>query len=90
MGGRPSSTRGRAFPLTGHYKKGRGNMPKEILGVTMYNIKEVAELLSVTTKTIQNYISADRIQGQKIGGRWYFTEEMLKAFLQGHTEPASY
>jgi len=77
--------------LTGRYRPGRrGTMPKEILGVTMYNIKEVAELLSVTTKTIQNYIRADRIQGQKIGGRWYFTEEMLKAFLQGRTEPASY
>ena len=65
-------------------------MPKVVLGVTMYNIKEVAELLSVTTKTIQNYIRADRIQGQKIGGRWYFTEEMLKAFLLRHAGPASF
>jgi excisionase family DNA binding protein len=77
--------------LTGRHRPERREiMPKVVLGVTMYNIKEVAELLSVTTKTIQNYIRADRIQGQKIGGRWYFTEEMLKAFLQGHTEPASY
>jgi len=40
-------------------------MPKEILGVTMYNIKEVAELLSVTTKTIQNYIRAAASRGRR-------------------------
>jgi len=58
-------------------------MPREILGETLYNIKEVAELLKVSTRTITNYIHRKLIQGQKIGQRWYFTEDNLKAFIQG-------
>lgn len=62
-------------------------MPKVILGETMYTLQEVAELLSVTTRTMLNYMKNKRIVGQKIGGRWYYTEENVKAFLQGKNPP---
>lgn len=58
-------------------------MPKMILGETMYTMQEVAEMLGVTTRTMITYRQNNRIKGQKIGGRWYFTEDNLKAFLQG-------
>lgn len=41
-------------------------MPKVILGITMYALQEVAEMLSVTTKTVQNYLKADRIKGRRL------------------------
>ena len=58
-------------------------MPKELLGEKLYTIEEVAGLMSVTTRTIQNWLMKERIQAQKIGRRWYFTEDNLKAFIQG-------
>lgn len=58
-------------------------MPKVILGETMYTMQEVAEMLNVTTRTMITYTQNKRILGQKIGGRWYFTEDNLKDFLNG-------
>lgn len=58
-------------------------MPKEIMGTTVYTIKEAAQALEVTERTMQNYIKNKRLFGQKIGGKWYFTEEVLKMFIEG-------
>lgn len=58
-------------------------MPKVILGQTMYTMQEVADMLGVTTRTMITYTQNKRIQGQKIGGRWYYTEDNIKVFLQG-------
>lgn len=58
-------------------------MPKVLLGEKLYTIEEVAELMGVTPRTIQNWLMKERIQAQKIGRRWYFTEDNLKAFIQG-------
>lgn len=57
-------------------------MPIEILGETMYDIREVAQLLGVTTRTIQTYLAKERLQAQKIGRKWYFNEDNLRAFLR--------
>ena len=58
-------------------------MAKVILGETMYTMQEVADMLGVTTRTMITYTQNKRIQGQKIGGRWYYTEDNIKVFLQG-------
>lgn len=58
-------------------------MPKELLGTTVYTVKELAELFEVTVRTIQIYIADGKLKGQKIGGKWYFTEETLQAFVRG-------
>ena len=58
-------------------------MPKEIMGTTVYTLKEAAEIFGVTIRTMHNYIKDKRITGQKIGGIWYFTEETLQAFVRG-------
>lgn len=58
-------------------------MAMKILGETFYSATEVAELLGVTRRTITTWISKGRIQGQKIGKRWYFAESNVKAFLMG-------
>lgn len=56
---------------------------KETLGVKTYSIKETAELLQVTTRTIQNYIFDKRLPAQKIGGKWHIAEDNIKSFLEG-------
>ena len=56
---------------------------KTILGVNLYDIREVAELLSVTTTTIHNYIKSGSLDARKIGGRWYIAEETIKLFVSG-------
>jgi predicted site-specific integrase-resolvase len=60
---------------------------KTVLGLNLYDIKEVAEMLSVTTTSIHNYIRRKLLIGQKIGGRWYVSEENVRAFVSGGTEP---
>ena len=55
----------------------------EIMGVKLYIIPEVAEMLKVSTRTVQAYISDKRIPAQRIGGKWYITEPNLKRFIEG-------
>ena len=58
-------------------------MPKLLLNQTLYTIEETAELLEVSKRTITTYLRDKRIQAQRIGRRWYFTEESIKDFIQG-------
>lgn len=64
-------------------------MPKEIMGTTLYTLKEAAELFGITQRTMFIYLKDKRIVGQKIGGKWYFTEETLKKFIRGDIGAAS-
>ena len=56
---------------------------KTILGITVYSIKEIAEMLSVTTVTVHNYVKSGKLDARKIGGAWYVSEETIKAFVSG-------
>jgi len=62
---------------------------KIVLGIKMYELKETAELLSVTKTSIRNYLKRGLIIGAKLGGRWYISEENLKAFVNGNTNVKS-
>ena len=56
---------------------------KCILGVNLYDIPEVAEMLSVSKTTIHNYIKSGKLDAQKIGGKLYCSEESIKNFISG-------
>lgn len=60
-------------------------MSEDLKGMKLYNLKEVAELLSVTERTLHNYIKDGRLKGQKIGGRWKISETNLKRFIDGES-----
>lgn len=49
----------------------------------MYTVDEVAELASVTSRTIRNYLKDGRLKGRKIGGQWRFTEQNVQDLLNG-------
>jgi len=58
---------------------------KSVLGVNLYDIKEVSNMLSVTTTSVHNYIRKGLLIGQKIGGRWFVSEENVKSFVNGES-----
>lgn len=56
-------------------------MPKNVVGVKLFNAEELADLLGVTTETARRYIKDGRIKARKIGTRYYVSEPNIKAFL---------
>ena len=48
-----------------------------------HNIKEVAEILGVSTTTIHSYVKAGTLKAVKIGGLWHITESTIKTYLNG-------
>lgn len=58
----------------------------ELKGIRLYNIKETAEILGVTTRTMQTYIKNGKIKARKIGRGWKFTENSIKEFINGTDE----
>ena len=54
---------------------------KIILGVKLYTIEEVGELLGTQSQTVSKYIQHGRLKARVIGGRKYVSEENLKEFV---------
>ena len=52
----------------------------------IYTLKEVADILKVTRRSIYNYIKEGKLKAVKIGREWRVTEDALKAFLNKGTE----
>ncbi len=61
-------------------------MPTEIMGVKLYNLREVAEVLGVSYLTAKTYHKNGRITGQRIGRSIMVTEEELQRFVTGKQE----
>lgn len=55
---------------------------KEVLGVKLYTLKEVGELLGVQAQTASKYIQQGRLKARTIGGCKYVSEDNLRDFLQ--------
>jgi excisionase family DNA binding protein len=58
-------------------------MPVEIMGVTLYNLREVAEKLGVSYLTAKTYHSKGRFKGQRIGRSILVSEDELHRFVVG-------
>ena len=52
--------------------------------VIMYDLKETANILGVTTRTVMSYIYSDKLKAQKIGGKWKVSKENLEKFCNGN------
>ena len=55
---------------------------KEVLGVKLYTLKEVGELLGVQQQTASKYVQQGKLKARVIGGAKYVNEENLKEFLR--------
>lgn len=51
--------------------------------IKLYDIKELAEILHVSTRTLMRYIKDERLRAVKIGGKWTVSEENLQNFING-------
>ncbi len=47
----------------------------------LYTINDIASMLTVTTRTIHNYLKSGILTGRKIGGQWRFTESNISELL---------
>jgi len=48
----------------------------------LYDVEEVAEILSVGEPTIRRYLRQGKLKGKKLAKRWYVSEEALKDYFQ--------
>ena len=48
----------------------------------VYTPKEAAEILSISDKTMMDWLRAGKIQGVKVGKYWRIMDQDLEAFLQ--------
>ena len=47
----------------------------------LFTVEDIAQMTSMTTRTIRNYLKEGTLAGRKIGGQWRFTEEDIKKFM---------
>jgi excisionase family DNA binding protein len=56
-------------------------MPIQVEDITIYNVKEISDILGITQVTIREYIRQGRLRAKKIAGEWRITGESLRDFL---------
>jgi len=56
-------------------------MPTTVKDLTLYSVFDVSRMLNVTTVSVRNYIKQGYLNGQKLMGRWFVTEEDLNSFF---------
>ncbi len=47
----------------------------------LYSVEEIAQMTSVTTRTIRNYLRNGILKGRKIGGQWRFSMEDIETMM---------
>ena len=55
---------------------------KEINGIKLYTLQEIAKTLNITIITLRKYINTKKIFAIRIGRRYWIPEEALIKFLQ--------
>ena len=55
--------------------------PAATIGEHLLTLKEAAEVLRLSTRTVREYIQRGEIEGRIIGGRWRFRRADLDAFF---------
>lgn len=65
----------------------RGNMSIELGKVTLFTVEELAERLDVQERTIREYLREGKLQGRKLAGRWYVTDEAIADYFRGVERP---
>ncbi len=66
----------------------RGNMSIELGKVTLFTVEELAERLDVQERTIREYLREGKLQGRKLAGRWYVTDDAIADYFRQAERPA--
>jgi excisionase family DNA binding protein len=65
-------------PMTEKRKKKNAVAP---IGDRLLTLREAAEVLRLSTRTVREYVQRGEIEGRIIGGRWRFRRADLDAFF---------
>lgn len=49
---------------------------------TAYDIQEIAEMFNINARTLRRYIRLGRLKGNKIGTKYFVTDDGIKDFLE--------
>lgn len=49
--------------------------------LTLFTVGELAERLEVQERTIRDYLKTGKLKGRKLAGKWYITEDALRAYF---------
>jgi len=52
------------------------------IGERLLTLREAADVLRLSTRTVREYVQRGEIEGRIIGGRWRFRRADLDAFFQ--------
>lgn len=56
-------------------------MPIELGNIRLFSVNEISQMLNVTPITLRTYIKNGKLTAQKVGVKWYVTEESLRDFF---------
>jgi len=57
-------------------------MPVKIGKLVLYTVEEVTETLDVRAETIRDYLRRGKLVGNRIGVKWYVSEDTLRTFFE--------
>jgi len=60
-------------------------MSIDLNGLTLFNVEELATKLDVNENTIRQYLKAGKLQGRKLGKKWFISTDNLRAYFNGVT-----
>jgi excisionase family DNA binding protein len=61
---------------------GQGHAGPSVIGVGFLTLREAAEVLRLSTRTVREYVKRGEIRGKLIGKRWRFRRADLDAFFE--------
>lgn len=64
-------------------------MPIQLGNLTLYSILELSEKLGITSATLRAYMKNGKLRGQKMGTKWYISEESLREFFNAGASAAT-
>jgi excisionase family DNA binding protein len=57
-------------------------MPIEFCNNKLYSIEELSEILNISPNTLRIYLRTGKLNGQKVGSKWYVVEKNVMKFLK--------
>lgn len=63
-------------------KTNHEDVPEPAIGDRLLTLREAAEVLRLSTRTVREYVSRGEIEGRIVGGRWRFRRADLDAFFE--------
>lgn len=57
-------------------------MSIQVGDMKLYDVEELAKMLTVGEPTIRRYLRQGKLKGKKLAKRWYVSEDNLKDYFQ--------